>query len=234
MRAKCSNLVMKTTNHIIEQASKIKVLGMYISSSLSNIPTINNIISKVNYRLYTLKKILKYTNQRTSKMLINSIILSVFKYSCPILIDSNKNHINKLNTLLLKCTRPILGFSSYKLNTTTIMKKLKWNTIHHMLIIESCIFIHKCIFEALPVSINELITYSINRQPNIRSVRKPLIREKSPSIKCSQSLIYRAIYFYNQLPDIYRTYNTKKFKKYATDYITENFANNNIPKNEVV
>ena len=56
MRAKCSNLVMKTTNHIIEQANKIKVLGIFISSSLSNIPTINNIIFKVNFRLYTLKK----------------------------------------------------------------------------------------------------------------------------------------------------------------------------------
>ena len=146
-------------------------------------------------------------------MLINSIILSVFKYSCPLLIDSNKSHINKLNTLLLKCTRPILGFSSYKLNTTTIMKKLKWNTIQHMLIIESCIFIHKSLFEALPVTINELIAYSINRESNVRSIRKPLIREQSPSIKCSQSLIYRAIFFYNQLPDVYRTFNTKKIQK---------------------
>ena len=102
-----------------------------------------------------------------------------------------------------------------------------------MLIIESCIFIHKSLFEALPVTINELITYSINRGPNVRSVRKPLIREQSPSIKCSQSLIYRAIFFYNQLPDVYRTFNTKKFKKYVTEYITENFSNNNIPKKEI-
>ena len=113
---------------------------------------------------------------------MNSIIISVFKYSCPLLIDSNKLLINKLNTLLLKCSRPILGFTSYKLNTTTIMKRLNWNTIHHMIMIESNIFIHKCIFEGLPVTINELLTFSLNREVNVRSVRKPIIKNQSTDV----------------------------------------------------
>ena len=80
MRNNCNDISMKTTNFIIQQSNKIKILGVYVSSSLSNIPNINNVISKVNYRLHILKKVFKYTNKRTSKMLMNSIILSIFKY----------------------------------------------------------------------------------------------------------------------------------------------------------
>ena len=76
------------------------------------------------------------------------------------------------------------------------MKSLNWNTIHHMLIIESNIYIQKCIFEGIPITINELLTFSINREANVRSVRKPIIKNQSKSIKCSQSLIYRPIYLY--------------------------------------
>ena len=159
--------------------------------------------------------------------------MSIFKYSCPLLINSNKIIINKLNTLLIKCSRPILGYESYKYNTTAIMKKLNWSTVHHMLMIESCIFIHKCIFEGIPTTINELITFSINREKNVRSIRKPLIRIPCNSVKANQSLIYQAVFLYNKLPDIYRTYNINKFKKYTNIFIKENFANNDIPKNEV-
>ena len=90
-----------------------------------------------------------------------------------------------------------------------------------MLIIESNIFIHKCIFEGIPTTINELITFSINREKNVRSIRMPLIRIPCNSVKANQSLIYRAVFLYNKLPDIYRTYNINKFKKYTNIFIKE-------------
>ena len=90
--------------------------------------------------------------------------------------------LSKLNTLLIKCTRSILGFDSYKWNTVKIMNKLKWNTFFHTLIIESICIIHKSIFEQVPISIAELITYSINKEENIRSVIKPMVKI---NIECS-------------------------------------------------
>merc|ERR1712240_638768 len=121
------NVKLKTSDFIIEQSQKVKILGMYISSSLSNIHNANNLVSKINHRLFTLEKVTKYADIRTSKMIANEI-----------------------SSLLLKCTRPLLGFISYKWNTTTIMKKLGWVTYSQMITIESVNFIHKCIFDDTP------------------------------------------------------------------------------------
>ena len=71
----------------------------------------------------------------------------------------------------------------------------------------------------------------MHRVGNVRPVRKPRLKEIIDSNKGTQSLIYRATYLYNLLPDIFRTYNTKKFKKHVTQHILDNFQNNNIPKN---
>ena len=83
------------------------------------------------------------------------------------------------------------------------MKRLNWNTIHDMIMIESNIFIHKCIFEGLQVTINELLTFNLNREVNVRSVKKPIVKNQITSIKCNQSLIFRAIYLYNKILDIF-------------------------------
>ena len=225
------NIVLNTTDYVINQCDKVKILGIFISAGLSHLATINQIISKVNYRLNLLKKVFKYTKHRTSLMVMNSVIISVFKYACPIIIDANASLHKKLNTLLLRCSRVILGFESFKWNTTKIMKNLGWYTYQHTLMIESVSFIHKCIYENLPININNLLCYSLNRTQNLRNVRKVLIKEGTKSEKMSQTLIHRAVFLYNILPSEIKAFNPKKFKKYAAEHFLQNYANNNIPKN---
>merc|ERR1712240_597215 len=127
------HITLNTTNFVIEQAKKVKILGTYFSPGLCNIVNVNLIISKVNYRLNILRKVTKYTNFRTSKIIITSIILSVFKYAAPIMINTDIRSLQKINTLLLKCTRPILGFQSYKWATNKIIARILCQEI-------SCLF----------------------------------------------------------------------------------------------
>ena len=42
---------LNTTNYTIKQSKKVKILGIYVTSGLCNNATINDIISKVYYRL---------------------------------------------------------------------------------------------------------------------------------------------------------------------------------------
>ena len=112
------------------------------------------------------------------------------------------------------------------------MKKLGWVTVHQMIFIETVNFLHRCIFEGKPATINELIIFSLNREQNVRSIRKPLLRDQFNSAKACQSIIPRAIFLYNKLPDDFRTYNCNKFKKQSNLFILDNFPNNHIPKNE--
>ena len=93
LRQQCNHIKLHTSQYIIEQSHKIKILGIYITSGFNNIATINNIISKVNYRSNVLKGIFKYSSQRTKTILTNSIIISVIRYAAPILINTNNSLI---------------------------------------------------------------------------------------------------------------------------------------------
>ena len=203
---------------------------MYFTSDLSNTANINNIISKVNYRLSVLKGIFKFSDQKTRLILMDSLVISVFRYCCPLLIDSNINLIAKLQTLLMKCTRYILGFMSYKMSTMKIMAELNMVTIHHLIIKETIQFIHKIIYNNSPSSITKLIIYSIHKSQNIWSVRKPRILKIHSAEKVSQSLFYRAIYLYNELDYETRMYNPRKLAQYLQNYIVYSFSNNKILK----
>ena len=52
-----------------------------------------------------------------------------------------------MQTLLMKVSRHVIGFNTYKLSTINIMKQNKWITFYHMVIKESILFIHKIMFE---------------------------------------------------------------------------------------
>ena len=72
------NIKLTTTNYTVEQVSKVKALGVFITSGLTNIVMTNNIISKVNYRLSILRGVFKFCNKRTKIILINSLVISIF------------------------------------------------------------------------------------------------------------------------------------------------------------
>ena len=100
--------------------------------------------------------------------------------------------------------------------------------------IEAVTFLHKCLYENLPISITSLLCYSLNRTQNIRKVRKVIVKESTCSAKHSQTLIYRAVYLYNQLPSEIKGYHCKRFKKNAAQYLLSNYGNNLVPKNITV
>ena len=161
---------------------------------------------------------------------MNSLIISVFRYGCPLLINSNVNMINKLQSQLKKCTHYILGHKSYKMSSIAIMKELKMLTIQHMIIKESIGFIHKVIFNENPTCIFNLLTFNEAENVNIRKVRKMRVKGNLNSEKVRQSLIYRSLFLFNTLEYDVRCYSPKKFSKYLGENIAYIFIHNHIPK----
>ena len=231
-RTMANKIILQASGYIIEQSKKIKILGIYYTSGLENQPNINNIISKVNSRIVSLRQIFKYSTIRTKKILTSSIIISVFRYAAPILIDSNKAQVSKLQSLLLKCSRNILGFQSWKMSTIQIFKELNWLTIQQLFMRESLKFIHKIIYNDLPKSIMELISFSLTRSDVVRLSRKPFLIKKSKSQFQSQSVLYRAVFLYNNISDTIRYLNPKMFSKSINDYIKQNYPPFEIPKTD--
>ena len=227
-----NSIVLQTRDLTIEQVHKIKALGMYFTSNLSNLANINNIVSKVNFRRNVLCGVFIFSDYKTKLILTNSLIVSVIRYCCPLLIDSNVSMINRLQTLLMKCTRNVLGFKSYKMSTMKIMSTMKLLTIHHMIVKETIMFVHKIFFNNSTNSILKLFTYSINDRTNLRANRKPIIKKRHMSEKVTQSLLYRALFLYSKLEDETRIYNPKKHSKYLQENIIYIFPNNKIQKYE--
>ena len=81
-------------------------------------------------------------------------------------------------------------------------------------------------------TIMELITFSIKREINVCSIRKPFIKKQHPSIKVKQSLVYKSVFLYNSLPEDLRTFNPKKLTKHLCLYVLKYFSNNLILKND--
>merc|ERR1711954_622688 len=169
-RDEVKNFVLKAGDYIIEQRDKIKVLGVYFTSGLTNHVNISNIISKVNYRMYILKEAFNFSPKKSKIIFFKAMVLSVIRYCSPILIDSDVKMIDKLQTLLMKCTRPILGFASFKLSTLQIMAELRIQTVHLMIVKESIQFIHKVLLRKTPAVIYDLFIQS--NLANVRGVRK--------------------------------------------------------------
>ena len=140
LRHLTSNITLQANKYLIEQSKKIKVLGIFISSGFNNIATINSIISKVNYHSNVLREIFRYANMLTKLMLTNSVIISVIRYAAPILISSNNTQISKIQVLLMKCSRPILRFISYKYSAQKIINSLKWPTAYQLIAKEAILF----------------------------------------------------------------------------------------------
>ena len=80
LREGAQSIQLQVNKYIISQTQSIKILGVFITSGFDHTPNVNAIVSKVNYRVYVLKKIVKYTNTKTRVILYNSLIVSIFSY----------------------------------------------------------------------------------------------------------------------------------------------------------
>ena len=156
-------------------------------------------------------------------MLTNSIIISIIRYASPILISSSNIQISKLPVLIMKCSRPILGYISLKFSTQKIMQQLKWLTAYQLITKESVLFMHKVIFNNQPQAISDLITFSLSNNQNHRAARKPIIIDIHNSKKVKKSLIYMGTFLYNKLPLDIKNKNPKRLSKYLQDNIHHYF-----------
>ena len=73
-------------------------------------------------------------------------------------------HRQTIQTVLLnKCTHRILGISSYRLNTTTILNKLNWLSYHQIVLHESIKLMHRISYESQPPALSQLLYHSLVR-----------------------------------------------------------------------
>merc|ERR1712240_391637 len=63
-RVEVKNFVLRAGDYIIGQKDKIKVLGVFFSSGLTNQVNVSNIISKVNFCMFAMREAFKFLNRK--------------------------------------------------------------------------------------------------------------------------------------------------------------------------
>ena len=76
-REEADKIKFKADIYNIEQKNSTKILGFIINNNLNHDKQINNIISKVNYRLHTIKFVSKYMNNKVKIIIYNSLVISL-------------------------------------------------------------------------------------------------------------------------------------------------------------
>ena len=71
-RQEVQNLILNAGEFIIEQVDKIKVLGVFFTSGLSNHANISNIISKINHRMCTMREAFSFSSKQSKMIFFES------------------------------------------------------------------------------------------------------------------------------------------------------------------
>ena len=100
-----------------------------------------------------------------------------------------------------------------------------------MLYYSTLCFVHKINFEMEPKSIvNELKFNKMNK--NSRYVKSPACNVHiSKSRITGDSLLFNGIFIYNKIPELFKSYNMKKFKTEIKHYILNKLPHDKIVNN---
>lgn len=93
------------------------------------------------------------TTIKTRKMLVKSIVIGKLIYTLPLLVNSTQNQLQRLNTLINKCGKTIIGNPCLRWSSNRILNKAGLSNLWHMLIESGLNFIHKLQVNKTPSAI---------------------------------------------------------------------------------
>ena len=153
---------MCANKYKVKQVDKVKILGFQIQSNLHNDAQISKTISNINNRIYNIRKLGNHTKFETRRTLVKSIIIGKLNYAIPPLSNSTKLQLQKLNSLVIKSCKTIMGNPCLRWNTTKMITKCNLRTIYQLINEQGLIYIHKIQANRTPLSIYEL--YNTNNK----------------------------------------------------------------------
>ena len=229
LRPTTDKITLSASGYVITQSDFIKILGIYYTKTFDNSKNVSNIIAKVNYRLNCIAKILSIAPLRTKKIMCSSLIISIIRYGAGRLTNISDSQCNKINSLMLKVSRKILGFQSYKMSTSKIFSELNWLSFPQMIRYEATKMIYNINILSQPKSIIKFFNFQNTSSDSRRLVRTPTLKYKPNMAKTTKSQLYRGVYYYSKLPfeirvakkDIFKSKLKSHIKKETSVYCME-------------
>ena len=101
--------------------------------------------------------------------------------------------------------------------------------MNHLIIAETLKYIHKPIYETLPLAITSLFTTPSDRSDLAQTLQIPRMKIPPNTEYLSKSVIYHSLHLYRLLPLSITILNPKKFSKQIQEHLRLNWDPQNIP-----
>ena len=229
LRSTADTITMHAHNHTIHQRKVTKILGALINNTLTHTDHINKVVSGVNYRIHTLTQIKRYTDMHTRRLIANATIISTLSYILPLLINAHSSHLAKLQRLLLKSARVVIGTACYRWSTFRILNACSWHSIYHMITIATTTTLHKIIAHKTPQSLYSLLASHMHNTYSNRHVRTLHLKHRAHTDQLNNTFLYKAVSIYNTLPHEITALDTTDFRARITSYVSTTHAPDKIP-----
>ena len=218
---------MYADKYRVKQVEKVEILGFQIQSNLHNDAQITKTISNINNRIYNIRKLGNKTKFETRRTLVKSIIIGKLNYAIPLLSNSTKLQLQKLNSLIIKSCKAIIGNQCIRWNTTKMITKCKLRTIYQLINEQGLLYIHKIQTTKTPTSIYKL--YKVNNKNTRPKLNlRPKYNPKTKRLK--NSLFYKYTELYAEVPEQIKNIPLINYVKYSVrDYVNEKYDPFTIP-----
>ena len=136
------------------------------------------------------------TSFKTRKHLVKSIVMGKLYYTIPLLINCTHGQLKRLNTVINKACKVIMGNPCLKWSTERLNNRCGIKNIWHIIMERGLNMMHKIIIKNIPLQIyDELKVNSRSRNVDTRIYTKYLPKTK----KVENFYLYRIITIYNNL-----------------------------------
>lgn len=185
----------------IQQVKKVKLLGLWLDSTLSWSDHINTVVAKMGRAVAVVRKCAQFLNSQLFSRVVCTLVLCHLDYCSVVWSAASSSHLKKLQVAQNKAARLVLGCSS-RTSVAEMHERLAWLMVKHRLSVNMLVYLHRIINIRTPKFFYDNIIYysdmhlHYTRGANSRQISLPL--PKSDSMK--RTVFYRSIVFWNNLP----------------------------------
>ena len=222
-RQHTDTIQLTASEYTIEQSDHIKILGIIYTKVFDNTKQLNTIISKVNLRHNIIANILKISPIKSKMIIATSLCISIIRYGAGRMTSLNDNQITRINSLMLKISRYILGIKSFRMSTSEIFRTLGWHSYPQIIQYDSVRLIYMINNLSKPRALVNLFRFNMG-DDNIRSVRTPSLIYKPKLVKTQKLQLYRGTYYFSKMTYDIRTAPVISFKNRLKKYISSHVS----------
>ena len=191
---------IKIGNDDIQTSNSAKNVGVILDNTLSYEKQVTAICKSAYYHLHNIRRIRKYLNQETTKMIIHAFVTSKMDYCNSLLYGLPNSMIQRLQSIQNTAARLVTGTSKYS-HITPILYHLHWLPVDMRIKFKILLFTFKALNNQAPLYITELLEeYAPTR--SLRSGSKHLLKCERSRLKTygDRSFAVAAPSLWNTLP----------------------------------